>query len=990
MQEKEIEEKKLKLSGAFLTDLPEDYKYKNKVIKALLSFKKHILKPLRDLKNGGDSETKLTSGWKILSNGSRYCGEIHKLSGNKNGLGKEILENGDFLFGLFSENILKKGCVFQIREEKIIFVLNKKSKFESENLEKIEGDAGIIFLGKISQNWAYYGHVNKFLPEGFGTLYTCDILKKEQIIRGKAYKYIGRFERGMKRGEFVVKYRDSIKVKKFFYKENSEREEISHKIDREKIPEPELIQPPVYDYFLKIEEEDYLTSDTADDSFEERKRHEILVEFYDKINLFCEETFGFTDSSSDEELQDSTNPNSSNLEQFGNNNALENEKFGYELVKGKNIIEYYYKGFKLVVDHTQNYSLIISSNGEHLNWNLLYSQNKIVDNRNNSLELDEKSKIKSFHHFYSFVKSNLEFREVDQFVLNYLKLWRHQTYEISELLKNSAKKKEVDEPEPIQSYLKSKRCQTYEKYFPFVMKFYNRDRLFFALKNEEKETFILMGDFDFCLIAEILPNSIYKGIFWDKKQSNTMEGFFTFHPTTQKVIPIKGQLKSQKNDYCIDLIQTQSPTTQRVGRFIKKIKAVFTFGYTVELTSKKMNNRYQQLEGSIFDNENDEVYKGKIYQEKFNERNELGFMLYTEESKGFSFKDIKLVFIERIFSQEGEKLFEGQIFNIYPYEKGESGIFTYTLPPRLVDATIVNFMKNTTYKVKRIEGKEIIHEFEFISSHFKANFFDIVKNKPMINKCQFIVENPLFDVSFNNKIRVKKLIKDEIDKEGDIESFNLESDKLKDDLKKYFQIGNYQKGREKFPLKFKLDFSLKENIRLLISENKNSGENCKGVIMLKDGGIMETTFNQNFEVPSRNISTKRYELSDKDLQRSIRWVEGSLKGNFISGNKSKILYKNLACYEGNTVFERRHGRGNIEYCNSERYEGEWFDGLKHGYGIYKWPNGDCYEGEFSLNVINGEGVLALNNGIKLEGIFSGGDFVRGSVFSFNGTERKIL
>lgn len=59
----------------------------------------------------------------------------------------------------------------------------------------------------------------------------------------------------------------------------------------------------------------------------------------------------------------------------------------------------------------------------------------------------------------------------------------------------------------------------------------------------------------------------------------------------------------------------------------------------------------------------------------------------------------------------------------------------------------------------------------------------------------------------------------------------------------------------------------------------------------------------------------------------------------------KIGYSN-AYYEGQTLFDKRHGYGTCVWQNGAKYEGEWVDDLMQGKGKFYFPDGVVYDGTF--------------------------------------------
>jgi len=69
-------------------------------------------------------------------------------------------------------------------------------------------------------------------------------------------------------------------------------------------------------------------------------------------------------------------------------------------------------------------------------------------------------------------------------------------------------------------------------------------------------------------------------------------------------------------------------------------------------------------------------------------------------------------------------------------------------------------------------------------------------------------------------------------------------------------------------------------------------------------------------------------------------------------------------YDGEWLFGKKHGRGQMEWPNGQSYNGEWLFGQMHGRGQMKCVDGQLYEGKWENEIlvegtINGEPVVFL-------------------------------
>ena len=166
----------------------------------------------------------------------------------------------------------------------------------------------------------------------------------------------------------------------------------------------------------------------------------------------------------------------------------------------------------------------------------------------------------------------------------------------------------------------------------------------------------------------------------------------------------------------------------------------------------------------------------------------------------------------------------------------------------------------------------------------------------------------------------------------------------------------------------------KENNRTLVNKsskvNKPRKDSLKNQeIGKKKSGVGRTPFSST----GTHLQNNRTNSSDLG-----NWIISKKSKSFKLGKiigKGELKYANGAVYNGDLLFDIRHGKGKMVFTNGESYEGEWRNGLRSGQGVQKWVYGDRYSGEFLLNHPHGFGVLELTTGETMEGSFSVGNFV---------------
>lgn len=87
-------------------------------------------------------------------------------------------------------------------------------------------------------------------------------------------------------------------------------------------------------------------------------------------------------------------------------------------------------------------------------------------------------------------------------------------------------------------------------------------------------------------------------------------------------------------------------------------------------------------------------------------------------------------------------------------------------------------------------------------------------------------------------------------------------------------------------------------------------------------------------------------------------------------------------YEGETLNEKRHGKGTFVWPYGDVYTGEFRNGKMHGTGTYTWKDGRIYVGEFRSDKINGKGTLTYENGDQYVGEFKNEFWYGQGTFTF--------
>lgn len=125
-----------------------------------------------------------------------------------------------------------------------------------------------------------------------------------------------------------------------------------------------------------------------------------------------------------------------------------------------------------------------------------------------------------------------------------------------------------------------------------------------------------------------------------------------------------------------------------------------------------------------------------------------------------------------------------------------------------------------------------------------------------------------------------------------------------------------------------------------------------------------------------------------------------------SGNTLFENNKNIESYEGEYLYGRPNGKGQmllkdsikingvwnkgdllsafIEYPNGANFEGQISGNSFNGDGIFKTSDGKVYEGKFKNGKSDGEGIYTDTSGIKLKGLFRNGKFISGTKFDKEG------
>ncbi|CAD2215073.1 phosphatidylinositol-4-phosphate 5-kinase [Angomonas deanei] len=87
--------------------------------------------------------------------------------------------------------------------------------------------------------------------------------------------------------------------------------------------------------------------------------------------------------------------------------------------------------------------------------------------------------------------------------------------------------------------------------------------------------------------------------------------------------------------------------------------------------------------------------------------------------------------------------------------------------------------------------------------------------------------------------------------------------------------------------------------------------------------------------------------------------------------KGILVYQNGDTYDGEFVFNVRHGKGKLNLVNkTEEYEGQFQRNRKNGYGVLRYLHtNQYYKGNFVDDVREGEGVMRFSNGDEYLGNF---------------------
>lgn len=954
----------LHITGTTIIDnLPSSFKKKNELKKLLLDFQNLILVPITKmylLKSSISSEKWIEE--KETSN--QYFGQISPETKQKHGLGQLITKNGNFEYGMFKNDKLKIGCKIHFKQKLIIY------------LDGTE-DTLIIYF---KNNRAFKGKVTDNMPDGFGVLYDCDILNIEENQKGKAYKFIGRFDKGRKRGKFTVKYYLSKKVRIMRYRENSEKEELDFTTFENKseiTDESEEVQK-IFDFEVKLEEDLMYNNEIEEEEKKIRKNYEKLIEKYDQIGLFCIKKFNFDEvsSDSDKELAIVEDYEQKVIQSKVKLKKKYKEKFNKDL----GLIEYSYNNFilkNIYYDSNEEFPLI-SPEGKMIIPKLIFTKNKAKDHKDNEIEVSEfffqKNNIKDF---WDYNKNNPTiFQKLDDFFQNYIK---HSGINFGDLSK-------------------------FEGYAAFFINLDRKKRLILSLKIrneiEENSYLIYSDDPDQTIIAKSNQQYKFEGKWISKIQKSEFSGIFIFSPKLETITFLEGKIQSYCYNYKVKF--KRRITKDKDFYFeIKSISGEIKIGeifYSMEFEE----NEKKELYGKIVDKEENKIiYQDVIKHNFLSEKNDQTCMIFSKVLNTENFiENFNLVIIEDIYFKKKKigktKVFEGQILSILPTKNGESGIFSYEIPLKKIDATVVNLTKNTSYSLKydffteSYQLEDVMFDFKY----FKAKFFDIESFLFDERNCNFdigyyfYVKNPNFEMNFGDKIKVRKYkystFKHKPSNYHGIcrpEKVEIINDGVKNYLRKFFNI-KLDIYNPLDDLDFLVDYRKCKEIKLFVKRKFDNFETetpQNGIIFHQDGGITLTNLKENnYElIENEKLSKKLY---SRGVYNNIISIQGRMRGNFIF-KESNIIYQNGACYEGNCYFDRRHGKGELLFVNREKYDGDFFDGFKHGYGIYNWPNGDEYEGMFAFGVFNGEGRLSLSNGDILEGRWVDGSLVEGRVFS---------
>ncbi len=101
----------------------------------------------------------------------------------------------------------------------------------------------------------------------------------------------------------------------------------------------------------------------------------------------------------------------------------------------------------------------------------------------------------------------------------------------------------------------------------------------------------------------------------------------------------------------------------------------------------------------------------------------------------------------------------------------------------------------------------------------------------------------------------------------------------------------------------------------------------------------------------------------------------------VLGTKSKRNAAPKIGYVGDTLNNKKHGKGTYTWANGDKYVGDYVNDKKTGKGTYYFANGDKYEGDWVNNKFDGYGKYTYSNGYIEEGRWSNDEFVENNKLS---------
>ncbi|XP_034826364.1 radial spoke head 10 homolog B-like isoform X2 [Maniola hyperantus] len=177
-------------------------------------------------------------------------------------------------------------------------------------------------------------------------------------------------------------------------------------------------------------------------------------------------------------------------------------------------------------------------------------------------------------------------------------------------------------------------------------------------------------------------------------------------------------------------------------------------------------------------------------------------------------------------------------------------------------------------------------------------------------------------------------------------------------------------SKKKKPLA-KSSKSKKSRSKIELNDSNTQGQfveneiNGKGTIQWKD----DTWYQGDFAGNVRH-GKGLYVNSREQSYYAGSWHHGSKHGEgvicFPGSTKNS--------YDGQWVYNVRHGFGSREYCQMSGYKGEWNHNVREGKGLMIWPNHDFYRGEWINGVMSGYGFYiwdaCYNNSMSLPSLIA--------------------